>query len=100
MIREGWILADLPVGDPIQGGRVSKSDVNDLTPIRDPEGRSITNVAPVQVRGRKELSQNLTSRVHISAAPAHMMRVGVTAHDKAVVPPSAEIYKFPPIRGG
>ena len=65
MIREGWILADLPVGDLIQGGRVGKSDVNDLTPIRDPEGRSITNVAPVQVRGRKELSQNLISRVHI-----------------------------------
>ena len=66
MVREGRILADLPIGDPFQGGRgVSKSDVNDLTPIRDPEGRSIANVASVQVRGCKELSQKLSSRVHI-----------------------------------
>ena len=33
MVREEWILADLLVGDPIQGGRVCKSDVNDLTPV-------------------------------------------------------------------
>ena len=42
MIREGWILADLLVGDPIQGGRVCKSDVNDLTPVGNPKGRIVT----------------------------------------------------------
>ena len=47
MVRERWILTDLPVGDPIQGGRIGKSDVNDLTPVCDPEGRSVTNILPV-----------------------------------------------------
>ena len=54
MVREGRILADLPIGDPIQGGRVGKSDVNDLTSIRDPK----VGVLPMLHQYRSEAARN------------------------------------------
>ena len=52
MVRERGIPTELAVSDPVQGIGVGKSDVIDLTPVGEPESRSVANVAPVQVRSR------------------------------------------------
>lgn len=59
-----------------------KSYVQDFLPVTYNKGWFIANVGYKKIRTQEIIKKVLTSRVYIGAAPASVMRIGISPDDK------------------